>query len=323
MALLNNIPQLNKLLKIEANDNYALKASYIANVITKAIAIFAGQWPHSSYAVPGGVTSDPTYVDVINATSYIDDAIRFFEKVVLGMDLDEYLAIDSITNLDKLGGDFSKLLYLLGKNSLAKIGKSYDRFIVFGKSNIFKSGKSVATATSFNIDAKYVKELAQSGTVAKAVTYKNRFYEVGPLSRAMLNKEPIIMSLRKRYKDSLITRVYARVHEIALLLNYTKQLLNNLDITQEGCTLESKLTPANFRGVGKVEAARGSLIHKIEVNNGKIANYQIITPTQWNLSNNHKEQKGVAIKAMIGLKNEDVASFVFRTFDVCSVCTTH
>jgi len=131
------------------------------------------------------------------------------------------------------------------------------------------------------------------------------------------------MSLRKRYKDALITRVYARVHEVALLLNYTKELLKSLDITQEGCTLESKLTPPNFAGVGKVEAARGSLIHKIKVENGKIANYQIITPTQWNLSNNHKEQKGVAIKAMIGLKSEDVASFVFRTFDVCSVCTTH
>ena len=310
-------PYLNRLLKIETNENYALKASYIANTITKAIAIFAGQWPHSSYAVPGGVTCDPTYVDVMQTQGYIEDAIRFYEKVVVGIDLDEYLSIESISNLSKLGGDFAKLLYLLGENGFANIGKSFDRFITFSDSNISKKAKAIVTTVS-NVDFKHIQEYMQYGNYAKGVKYKNRFYEVGPLARAMVNKEPIIRSLHKRYKDSTIIRVYARIHEVGVLLKYAKELLKNLDVTEESCILDSKIEIENIVGIGVVEAARGSLIHKVEVNESSIKSYNIITPTQWNLSNN-----GVAANAMIGLDNEEIASFVFRTFDVCSVCTTH
>jgi len=310
-------PYLNRLLDIEINENYALKASYIANALTKAIAIFAGQWPHSSYAVPGGVTCDPTYVDVMQAQGCIEDAIRFFEKVVVGLELDEYLAIESISNLDKLGGDFAKLLYLLGKNGFAEIGKSYDRFISFGSSIISNKGKSIVTTVS-NVDFKYINEYKQNGTFANAVEYKGRYFEVGPLARAMVKKEPIIRSLHKRYKDATLIRVYARVHEAAILLKYAKELLKNLDIREESCILDSKIEINNIDGIGVVEAARGTLIHKIEVRDSLIKSYNIITPTQWNLSNS-----GVATNAMIGLDNEEIASFVFRTFDVCSVCTTH
>ena len=310
-------PYLNRLLKVETNENYALKASYIANTVTKAIAIFAGQWPHSSYAVVGGVTCDPTYVDVVQAQGYIEDAIRFFEKVVIGLDLEEYLSIELLSNLDKLGGDFAKLLYMLGENGFANIGKSFDRFIAFSDSKISKKAKSIVTTVS-NVDFKFVKEHKQEGSFAKAVDYKGRYFEVGPLARAIINKEPIIKSLHKRYKDATLIRVYARVHEAAILLKYTKELLEKLDITQESCTLDSKIEIDNIEGIGAVEAARGSLIHKIEVENSLIKSYDIITPTQWNLSNG-----AVASKAMIGLESEELASFVFRTFDVCSVCTTH
>ena len=308
---------LDRLLEIDSNDNYALKASYIANTITKAIAIFAGQWPHSSYAVVGGVTCDPTYVDIIQAQGYIEDSIRFFEKVVVGLNLDEYLSIESISNLDRLGGDFSKLLFSLGENGFAEIGKSFDRFIAFSDSKISKKAKSIVTTVS-NVDFKFIKEHEQKGSYAKAVDYKGRYFEVGPLARAIINKEPIIKSLHKRYKDSTLIRVYARVHETAILLKYAKELLLNLDIRKDSCVLDSKIEIDNIEGIGTVEAARGSLIHKVKVENSLIKSYDIITPTQWNLSNN-----AVASEAMIGLESKEVASFIFRTFDVCSVCTTH
>jgi len=82
----------------------------------------------------------------------------------------------------------------------------------------------------------------------------------------------------------------------------------------------SKLTG---KGIASVEAARGSLIHSVEIENGKIKNYEIITPTQWNLAGGSREKEGVSQKAMIGLKDEHIAELVFKTFDVCSVCTTH
>ena len=310
-------PSLNSVLNTQDEENYALKAMYISNTITKALAIFAGQWPHSGYAVPGGVTCDPTFVEVMQAKSYIEDVIRFFESILLGIKLEDFLAMKSVTKLGKLKGDFSKLLYMLGKNGFGKIGQSYDRFIVFGNSKYSAAGKATATTVS-DIDIKYVQEYKQENSFAKAVKYKNKFFEVGPLARGIIAKEPIIKSLHKKYKDSTLTRVFARIYESAKLLYIANEILKNLKIMQESCTFNSKIKLEKFEGTGITEAARGSLIHKLKVENNKIKNYQIITPTQWNLS-----KGAAAAQAMIGLKNEQTATFVFKTFDICSVCTTH
>ena len=72
------LPQLEVYLQIDERDNHALKATYLSATITRALAIFAGQWPHSSYAVPVGVTCDPTHLYIMQAASLIDESIRFF-----------------------------------------------------------------------------------------------------------------------------------------------------------------------------------------------------------------------------------------------------
>ena len=315
------LPQLEKLIQQKSGENHALKASYLSTTITKALAIFAGQWPHSSYAVPGGITCDPTYVDVMQAVSLVDEVIRFFEQVVIGMKLERYLQIGSVTKLHEVQGDFGNTLHLLGSHGMAQAGRSHDRFIVFGEGLGMHSGKSIATTVS-RVDARYVQEWRQMGSTAKAVAYKNRIYETGPLARAMVSKVPIVKSLHKRYKDALLTRIFARVHESAMLLDYTKGLLQKLDLSEPSCTLESRLLADTFEGTGIVEAARGSLIHKTRVEAKKIRHYEIIVPTQWNLSDGTEQERGVAAEAMCGAKSIEEASFLFRSFDVCSVCTT-
>ena len=314
------LPQIENYLDCKSKENYAMKASYLSSTITKALAIFSGQWPHSSYAVPGGVTCDPTYVDVMQAQSLVDESIKFFEQVVTGMSLEAYLSIDLCADLHHVGGDFGKLLHLIGSSGMTEIGKSHDRFIVFGESVLSKTGKSMATKVS-SVNSTFVKETSQKGTVAKAVTYKGKLYEVGPLARGMVGKVSIVKNLHKRYKDSLLTRVFARIHEVATLLDASKRLLQNLDLNEDSCTLDFKNILNDFEGTGIVEAARGSLIHKTTVKNGLIEQYEIITPTQWNLSHGNKEEQGIAIKAMVGSQNIEEATFIFRTFDVCSVCT--
>lgn len=315
------IPQLNHLLSLHSEDNPLLKASYLTSKITRALAIFAGQWPHSSYAVPGGVTCDPTYVDVMQAKALVEESIRFFEEVVTGIPLDTYLSIDSISSIHKIQGDFGNVLQLLRSNGLVFQGLSHDNFIVFADSILSSSGKSRAT-TRASVDVKYVNEVNQKGTSANAATYKDKFYEVGPLARGMVSKSPIIKSLHKRYKDSIMTRIFARVHETALLLEDCNHILNSLTLDEPSCTLKASDYAEDYTGVGAVEAARGSLIHKTTVKEGCIENYTIVTPTQWNLGNDTKDKKGIASMAMRGSSSIEEATFVFRTFDICSVCTT-
>ncbi len=313
-------PHLERYLGIKSDENYAMKASYLSSTVTKALAIFAGQWPHSSYAVPGGVTCDPSHVDVMQAQSFIDESVRFVEQVMMGMDLERYLQIDSVSDLHQIKGDVGTLLHLLQKHGMMEVGQSHDRFIVFGETLEAKSGKSIVTNVS-NVDVRYVLESLQEGSVAKAVSYKQRLYEVGPLARGMVAKTPIIKSLHKRYKDALVTRLFARVHEVAVLLAYAKRLLHTLRLDEPSVSLDVQSLPSTFEGVGVVEAARGSLIHKIAAKDGLIASYEIITPTQWNLSHGNDDEHGIAIEAMVGSGSIEEATFVFRTFDVCSVCT--
>ena len=315
------VPQLEKLIGEASGENHALKASYFSSTITKAMSIFAGQWPHSSYAVPGGVTCDPTYVDVMQAENLVDECIQFFEQMVAGIPMEKYLEIDSNSFLYDIDGDLGRVLQLMGMNAMADMGQSHDRFIVFGDTILSKPGKSIGTTVS-GVDVRYVEESMQSGTVAKAVNYKQKLYEAGPFARAMVAKEPMVKRLHKQYKDSILTRVFARVHEVALLLKHSKVLLQDLRLDESSCTLSGDLQVEDFEGVGVVEAARGSLIHKTTVEEGLIKNYEIIVPTQWNLSHGNDRERGIAIEAMVGSTTTEEASFIFRTFDVCSVCTT-
>jgi len=315
------IPQFEKLIEDSSGENYPLKANYLSSTITKALAIFAGQWPHSSYAVPGGVTCDPSYIDIMQAKALVDESIHFFEQVMTDMSFDSYMQVNSVSQLHTIRGDVGRLLYMLGASDMAHRGQSHDRFIVLGEGLGMHAGKSQATSVS-KVDVRYVQETVQKGTMAKAVTYKGKLYETGPIARAMVNKVPIIKSLHKRYKDALITRIFSRTHEIALLLNQCKYLLDLIDPREPSSTLESRLLAKDFDGIGVTEAARGSLIHKTEVREGKITQYEIIVPTQWNLSLGTKKEQGVSVKAMVGSESTEEAAFIFRTFDVCSVCTT-
>ncbi len=301
-----------------------LKATYPSQLISKAIAIFGGQYPHTSYAIVGGVVCEITQMDIIKVHNYLEETIKFFKENIIDPDGDNLLTCSNVDKVLQKKGDLSDILTEVRKRDLLWIGKSYDRFIVFGENSYFKKGKSLKTRLTANISLSYVKEEQRESSFAKNVSYKEKYYEVGPLARAMVNKVPLIKDAHRRYGDSVFSRILARVCEISQLLNYSKQLLDEIDLNEP-----SYIKPAvdikklSATGEAAVEAARGSLIHKVKIENGLIKEYEIITPTQWNLSGGTKEKQGVSQKAMVGLSDTDTAELVFKTFDVCSVCTTH
>jgi len=311
-------------LPLFGHKQYLLKATKPAQIMAKAIAVLGGQYPHTSYSVVGGVVCDVGMMDVLKLQSYIDESIKYFEENLLMAKSSEILECSNIEKVLSKDGDLQMILSQIKTNSWEHIGKSYDRFIAFGQNSYFKSGKSIKTRVNHNLNVSDIQEQINKNSYAKNVTYKGKYYEVGPLSRAMLNKTPLIKDSHRRYADSIFSRILARVCEIPQLLNHSKQLLEKLDIN-EPSYIEPKvdISKISASGVGVVEAARGSLIHKVELENGIIKNYDIITPTQYNLSNGSRENLSISQKAMIGLGDTDLAEIVFKSFDVCSVCTTH
>jgi len=106
------------------------KAVDYSSKIVKVIAILGGQWPHTSYSIPGGVVCDPTTTEIMEAISIVDSLIEFTEQEIIGMDLEEYLSIKNPDEfLDKSKGDLSIFLKTVKKYKLDKKGKAYSRFL--------------------------------------------------------------------------------------------------------------------------------------------------------------------------------------------------
>ena len=302
----------------------AFKALNAAVTANKIIATFAGQWPHNSYMIPGGVVCDPTFVEISLAKSYIDEVISFFEEEILKSDIESIVHIKNIKTLLKYDGFLKESIELMKAYDLTHLGQAHDRFIAFGENSIFKKGKTIRTIKK-GVNPKYIKEKSLDFTYAKNVTYNDRFYEVGPLARAMVVSNPLAKSLHRVYKDGVLNRIVAKVMEIAYLSYQVRNTLSNININEKSF-IKPKVKIENLEGEGNgfAEAARGSLYHSVKIKNGKINSYNIITPTQWNLGNStQKNELSTIQEALLGLKNEDEVNLIFRSFDECSVCTTH
>ncbi|WP_456479925.1 nickel-dependent hydrogenase large subunit [Nautilia sp.] len=272
------------------NKEHIFKAVRFSSKISKAIAILAGQFPHNSYMVPGGVTCDPTYMEIIRLKDLIDEITEEYEKEIM----DENLFSE----------DLNKFFENLPKN----IGKSLNRFLVLGESSIYKN----------NGDCDKVVE-KRNNSLSKNALYDGKFFEVGPLARMIVNGNPNIKKIYEEYKDSIYTRMCARIYEPLLLLTHISKLLKDVDLCEP-----SFISPSvkNGRAKVSVEAPRGSLIHEISIKNEKIEDYNIIVPTQFNLASSIKENPSAAQAALMNEKTEYTDS-IFKCFDICAVCMSH
>jgi Ni,Fe-hydrogenase I large subunit len=63
--------------------------------VLEIIALFGGQWPHSSYMVPGGVTTPVNSRHIIDSLSLLNRLVRWFEQAVIGTCLDAWLSLQT------------------------------------------------------------------------------------------------------------------------------------------------------------------------------------------------------------------------------------
>lgn len=134
-------------------------------------------------------------------------------------------------------------------------------------------------------------------------------------------RSALLKMLATEYGNGLLVRLIARLTELAKLAVELEGIRDSLN--------DSVLTPAdalphNF-GIGEVEAARGRLVHLLEVECGNIKEYQILAPTEWNF-----HPSGVVVDALTNLqgnhdKVEQQARLLINAIDPCvgyelSVC---
>ena len=101
-------------------------------------------------------------------------------------------------------------------------------------------------------------------------------HETGALARRW--NEPLITALRADHGNGLLTRWAARALESHALLAELREGLHTI-VAQPGAAVGATATGA---GLGVVECARGRLAHWVAVAAGRVSQYRILAPTEWN-----------------------------------------
>ncbi len=115
--------------------------------------------------------------------------------------------------------------------------------------------------------------------------------EAGPLARQVVagglhgdawqHHDPLVLDMYRRMGGaSVLLRHFARMHELVKLYREAERSLREFDLK---ASWYIKPNEKDGRGWGATEAIRGALCHWIDIQNGKIKNYQIVAPTTWNV----------------------------------------
>jgi [NiFe] hydrogenase large subunit len=131
---------------------------------------------------------------------------------------------------------------------------------------------------------------------------------------------------------SVVGRIAARAVETKLIADAMMQWADDImDHLRQGKkdTFTAYDVPRQASGKGLWEAPRGALGHWNHIENGRLANYQVITPTCWNMSPRDRGgRKGPIEQALIGTPVADPKHpleilRVAHSFDPCLACTVH
>jgi Ni,Fe-hydrogenase I large subunit len=161
--------------------------------------------------------------------------------------------------------------------------------------------------------------------------------EAGPLARQLIaggrhgeawqHHDPLVLDMyHKLGGASVALRHFARMHELVKLYREAERELREFKLKDPWYI---KPIERDGRGWGATEAIRGALCHWIDVQGGKIKNYQIIAPTTWNVGpRSTNGDRGPIEEALIGTPISDPTDpvevgHVCRSYDSCLVCTVH
>jgi hydrogenase large subunit len=193
-------------------------------------------------------------------------------------------------------------------------------------------------------------DTTQKYSYLKTPRWKGQAMEVGPLARLLVaygrgNKE-VKDVVDKALTDlqvpvtalfSTLGRTAARGLESILAarwgLEFYDSLIENIRNGDTRMANTEKFEPFTWPekavGVGHSEAPRGALAHWINIEDKKIANYQLVVPTTWNASPRDGNGKMSAYEAALmdtPVADEKQPLEIIRTihsFDPCLACAVH
>ncbi|MDR3629082.1 MAG: nickel-dependent hydrogenase large subunit [Desulfocapsaceae bacterium] len=350
-----------------------IKAIRETKKILEIIAIVGGQWPNTSFMVPGGIATTPTFNDMVGC-DYIERSFTgWYEREILGCSLERWAEVTSLADLDTwleekpdhTQGDLGFFIRCARMTGLDRIGGGHGNFISTGLKDLqpystraveplLMSSGFIAKGEKFEFDQALIAEHVAfsrfegygSGlhpfegitipafdpnpdkySWAKAPRYNDHPAETGPLAEALIDGDPLFADLVRQQGPTAFSRELARFTRPAKLLPLMKKIIRTIDPKAPYYRPVGDIPDG--RAYGLIEACRGTLGHWLEVQDGAIARYQIITPTAWNGSPRDANAiRGPWEEAIIGTSVKDPDNpvelgHIIRSFDACLVCAVH
>jgi coenzyme F420-reducing hydrogenase alpha subunit len=113
-------------------------------------------------------------------------------------------------------------------------------------------------------------------------------YETGALARLWWH--PLIAALRADRGNGLFTRLVARLIDSRDFVAEMREQASRLEAHPGAITPGT----ASGAGLGIVECARGRLVHRVAVAVGRVTDYKILAPTEWNFHPEGPLARGLA-----------------------------
>lgn len=108
--------------------------------LVQALAIIGGQWPHTSFMVPGGVTSIPEISKLLQCRIIVERFCSWYERSILGCSIARWQAIRSVGDLDlwleespaHREGEVGFFIRFARQAGLDRLGRGPNRFLSYG-----------------------------------------------------------------------------------------------------------------------------------------------------------------------------------------------
>ena len=112
--------------------------------LIEIIALIGGQWPHSTYMVPGGTTTNLKQNEIFCSQHLLDKFQRYYEQRVLGCRIERWLEVKSAADLDAWldersehrDSDLGFFIRFSRAIGLDRIGAAHGHYLSFGALDI-------------------------------------------------------------------------------------------------------------------------------------------------------------------------------------------
>lgn len=310
-------PQIGRDFRLTPEENMKIVKNYeraiiLSRLAHEGLAILGGKAPHNHGVFPGGITVNIDAYKLEKISSIINEIKSF---VIEGMLEDTYTIARYYGDYFYKGNTYGNFLSY-GVFYVEPGVMIQERLLPLQRDKISENIRYAWYNRENDVDLN--KEDAY--TFIKAPRYEGLPMEVGPLAR---------MKISGNYKggNSAMDRVICRTLETLKILEYMDELVRKVELKPSSQRRHD--VPSTAFGAGLVDTTRGALGHWLSIEDGVIKNYDIITPTVWNLSpRDEKNVPGTGEKALIGTVIADVKEpielgRIIRSFDPCVSCATH